>query len=265
MAKGFIGVTENPGDLITREALEMIAARYFLAVKYSKNKDVLELGCGPGVGLGYLASQARSVVGGDFDGNMVRTAQHTYAGRIGVARLDAQVLPFAARSFDVILLYEAIYYLHDPGKFLDECKRVLRESGMLIVCSVNKSWPDFNPSPFSIKYYSAPDLCALLMEHSFETDIFGAFPAATSSVSRKMVSLIKRTAISLHLIPGSMKNKQWLKRIFYGKLTPVPLELSAVTVEGLQNVQGDIGILVPLSKDSSWGEFKVIYAVGRLI
>ena len=153
MPSDFTGVTENPGDLITGEALQMVVTRYSLALQHSKNKDVLELGCGPGVGLGYLASQARRVIGGDYDANMVSTAQRTYNGRVGVVQLDAQELPFADRSFDVVILYEAIYYLPDPGKFLNECRRLLREPGTLIVCPVNKSWADFNPSSYSITYW----------------------------------------------------------------------------------------------------------------
>jgi ubiquinone/menaquinone biosynthesis C-methylase UbiE len=264
MPTDFAGVTENPGDLITREALQMVVARYSLALQHSQDRDVLELGCGPGVGLGYLALQARRVVGGDYDAGMVRTAHRNYGGRVEVVHLDAQVLPFADRSFDVALLYEAIYYLPDPGKFLGECKRVLREHGTLIVCTVNKGWSGFNPSPFSTTYYSAPELFALFTEHGFQTELFGAFPATADSLSRKAVSLIKRTAVSLHLIPGSMKGKQWLKRIFYGRLIPLPAELSPEAARGLQEGQADSEALVPISGDASTGQFKVLYAVGRL-
>jgi ubiquinone/menaquinone biosynthesis C-methylase UbiE len=204
------------------------------------------------------------VVGGDYDAGMVRTAQRTYRGRVGVVHLDAQALPFADRSFDVALLYEAIYYLPDPGKFLDECRRVLREPSMLIVCSVNKGWSDFNPSPFSTTYYSASELFALFTEHGFQTELFGAFSSTTDSLSRKAVSLIKRTAVSLHLIPGSMKGKQWLKRIFYGRLIPLPAELSPEPAQGLYKGQADSGALMPISSEGSTGQFKVLYAVGRL-
>ena len=48
MPSDFTGVTENPGDLITSEALQMLITRYSLALKHSRDKDVLELGCGPG-------------------------------------------------------------------------------------------------------------------------------------------------------------------------------------------------------------------------
>lgn len=269
MPSDFIAVTENPGDLITSEALQMMITRYSLALEHSRDKDVLELGCGPGVGLGYLARQAHRVIGGDYDAAMMRRAQRTYGGRVGVVHMDAQVLPFADHTFDVAVMYEAIYYLPDPGKFFEECRRVLRSPGTLIVCSVNKSWSDFNPSPFSTAYHSAPELFALFTEHGFRTVLFGAFPTTTNSSSRKMVSLIKRTAVSLHLIPGSMKSKQWLKRIFYGKLVSLPAELgpetlSRETIEEPQESRTGSEALTPISNETSTGRFKVIYAVGCL-
>ena len=119
----------------------------------------------------------------------------------------------------------------EEEKVIEECRRVLREPSAFIMYSVNKSWSDFNPSPFSTAYYSAPELFTLLTEHGFQTELFGALPTITDSSTRKMVSLIKRTAVSLHLIPGSMKSKQWLKRIFYGKLACLPAELGRKTIE----------------------------------
>jgi len=46
-------------------------------------------------------------------------AQNHYQGRpnIIVKKFDAQELPFPNQSFDVGLLYEAIYYLASPEKF----------------------------------------------------------------------------------------------------------------------------------------------------
>ena len=264
MSPDFAAVTENPGDLITSEALKMMITRYSLALEHSQDKDVLELGCGPGVGLGYLARQAHRVIGGDYDATMMRTAQRTYGSRVGVVHMDAQVLPFADHTFDVAVMYEAIYYLPDPGKFFGECRRVLREPGTLIVCSINKSWSDFNPSPFSTAYYSAPELFTLFTEHGFQTELFGAFPATTGSSTRKMVSLIKRAAVSLHLIPGSMKSKQWLKRVFYGKLASLPAELSQDAMKEPQEGQAGSEALTPISSETPTGRFKVIYAVGCL-
>ena len=36
------------------------------------------------------------------------------------------------------------------------------------------------------------------------------------------ISLVKRAAGKLNLVPRSMKGKEWLKRVFYGELFPLP-------------------------------------------
>lgn len=35
------------------------------------------------------------------------------------------------------------------------------------MCTVNKDWDDFNPSPYSYKYFSAPELYKLLHNNEF--------------------------------------------------------------------------------------------------
>ncbi|GAG25272.1 unnamed protein product, partial [marine sediment metagenome] len=40
------------------------------------------------------------------------------------------------------------------------------------------------------------------------------------------ISRIKRAAISLNLMPKTMKGKEKFKRLFFGKLTAIPSEIS---------------------------------------
>ena len=104
----------------------MLYTRYHLASQFSSGKDVLEVACGAGIGLGYLAKRARKAVGGDYSESLLRCVQSHYRSRVPLLRLDAHQLPFGDGSFDTVLLFETIYYLAEPGKFLDECSRVLR-------------------------------------------------------------------------------------------------------------------------------------------
>ena len=249
-------VTEIPGIGATREQLGRLNHRYEVASRYCRDRRVLEVACGAGLGLGYLAQTASRVVGGDYTGDLVRMAKDHYRGRIGLLRLDAHALPFQDASFDTVVLLEALYYLGEPDQFLQECRRLLSKDGVVVICTVNKDWSDFNPSPFSVKYYSAPELFALLERHGFKTELFGAFSATTDSLPQKAVSLIKRTAAFLHLIPRSMKGKEWLKRLFYGELSLLPDELEGVGV--------DQASLVPVSNDVPTSQYKELYAVGHL-
>jgi len=167
-------------------------------------------------------------------------------------RLDGHALPFADRSFDVVLLYEAIYYLARPDAFVREARRLLRAGGVLIICSANPERQDFNPSPFSARYLNAGDLTSILDAHGFRARVFGAFPVARHG-SGAVVSAIKRAAARLHLIPKSMKGKEWLKRLFLGPLEPFPAEVH----ENIASFHAP----VPLAPEVA-ADFKVLYAVG---
>src|SRR5262249_6372523 len=102
----------------------MLNTRYKFASDFCRGGRVLEIGCGAGQGLGYLARSASSVIGGDYTEALLRNAQSHYGGRIPLVALDAHELPFVDLSFDTVILYEAIYYLNSPAQFLEECRRV---------------------------------------------------------------------------------------------------------------------------------------------
>jgi len=252
----FSSVTETKEAGLTSHALAMNYHRYRFAIDYCENRDVLEVACGNGQGLGYLATKAHRVVGGDFTESLARNAQNHYRERLPVLRFDGQVMPFRDQAFDVIILYEAIYYLPYPEKFLMECRRVLKPSGTLLISTINREWADFNPSPMSCRYFSARELADLLSAHGFHTSIFGAFPVEIHTKKDVLISLAKRMAIKLHLVPGSMKSKELLKRLFYGKLLPLPSELQEDMAEFSPPLELDGG--------RPTADYRVIYAVGRL-
>ena len=55
-------ITERPGDGAHREQLSALFTRYYFAATQCGRKDVLEVCCGAGIGLSYLAARARSVL-----------------------------------------------------------------------------------------------------------------------------------------------------------------------------------------------------------
>jgi SAM-dependent methyltransferase len=248
-------VTEGPGTRITREAAAMVLTRYAFAARFCVNCDVLEAACGPGIGLGYLARGARRVIGGDCTESFLRNAQRHYNGKMHLARMDAQALPFADDSFDVVVLFEAIYYLAEPGTFLQECRRVLREGGLLLISTVNPRWSGFNASPFSVRYFGAQDLQQLLENAQFDTELFTAFSVLAPTTKHRMLLRLRRLAVHLGLIPRTMKGKELLKRLTSGPLVPLANEITddfapTAPIIPLKGVEGD-------------GGHKVLYAVAR--
>lgn len=164
-------VTEITGYNVTSEQLQRMYTRYRFALDFCERQEVLEVACGSGQGLGYLARKAKRVVGGDYDEKIVKCAQDYFKDRIEIRQIDAHNLPFPDKSFDVVILYEAIYYLKEPEQFVSEARRVLRENGILIICTANKDWAGFNPSPYAYRYFSAPELYSLLIEKGFRVEL----------------------------------------------------------------------------------------------
>ncbi|MEW6408955.1 MAG: class I SAM-dependent methyltransferase [Nitrospirota bacterium] len=249
-------VTETPDTRASQEQITRLYTRYRFASEFCDNKDVLEVACGSGIGLGYLAKVAKWVVGGDIDENNLKLALEHYNGHnnIEIKLLDAHNLSFKDKSFDVVILYEAIYYLHEPEKFVAEARRVLRDNGVLIICTVNKDWAGFNPSPYSHKYFSTLELYEILNENGFiNIEMYGDCPVKTNSIKDKSILAIKKTAVTLHLIPQTMKGKELLKRIFFGKLIPLPSEIEDGVAEYIPPVR--------ISHNFPVNDFKVLYAL----
>ncbi|MDR7537355.1 MAG: class I SAM-dependent methyltransferase [Armatimonadota bacterium] len=255
MRRSYASVTELPGMGATREQLSMLYTRYRLAVRHAAGKDVLEVACGPGIGLGYLARAARTVVGSDFDEALLGQARATYGPTMRLVRLDAHTLPFAGRTFDLVLLYEALYYLSAPERFLREARRLLRPDGTLLISTVNRLWSGFNPSPYTFRYFTAPELRALLRAEGFDVALYAAFPARSRGAREAMLATLRRAAVSLHLIPPSMRGKTVLKRLVYGPLAKLPAEA--------RDGMAPEAPLVRLEEEDGAAGFKVLYVVAH--
>jgi ubiquinone/menaquinone biosynthesis C-methylase UbiE len=257
MSVDYSSVTETPDIKVSEEQVARLYQRYKFARRFCENKNVLEIACGAGQGLGYMAEVANRVVGGDIEEKNLRFARETFKGnkKIEVQILDAHNLPFPDKIFDTVILYEAIYYLSDPQKFLKESKRVLTKDGTLLLCTVNKEWEDFNPSPYSTTYFSAAELQNILSTEFTGIEFYGGFPVDNETSKDKLVSIVKRTAVAFHLIPKTMKGKQVLKRIFFGKLVPLPHEVKEGMTEYIEPA--------PVSPENKVSNYKVLYIAAK--
>ncbi len=219
MAADFASVTEQPSQGATRMQMSMLRTRYGWAAEFAGGKDVLEVACGAGLGLGWLAERARRVEAGDIDQENCRIARETYRGetKIRVERMDALELAFEDCSFDVALLLEALYYLPDVTRFLAEAERVLRPGGRLLIATVNSEWGGFHPSPLHTRYWTAAELVEALAQAGFVTQVSAAFRDASGLRNR-----LKTVAAHCGCMPRTMRGKAVLKRIFYGRLERIP-------------------------------------------
>ncbi|MAB00663.1 MAG: methyltransferase type 11 [Stappia sp.] len=99
-----------------------------------EGRDVLEVGSGRGGGARYIARtfSPRSVTGLDYSPGTVRRARALCADTPDLAFKvgDAEALPFADASFDVVVNIESSHCYANVAGFAEEVARVLRPGGI---------------------------------------------------------------------------------------------------------------------------------------
>jgi SAM-dependent methyltransferase len=248
-------VTETWGLPASPEQLTMQYFRYRMAAQLERGGAILEVGCGSGMGLPYLKTNARMVVGGDYTMALLREAR-AQLPKANLVRMDAHHLPFSDGSFDVVLMLEMIYYLADQHAAFAECRRVLKPGGKLMVCLPNRDRPDFNPSPYSTRYPNLREIATLFTDFGFDVRVYGGFAVEAASPRDRILEPFRQVAVRYKLIPGSMRAKSMIKRVLYGTLPP----MGAVH-------DGMADYVDPVELEPSSGadhRYKNLYAVGAL-
>jgi ubiquinone/menaquinone biosynthesis C-methylase UbiE len=131
--------SDNEAKYRSRNPLVRYLVRRFLRrisdlVAAERPRRVLEVGCGEGIVLEHLAARMpRARFDGlELDGSALRRAR----ARCPEATLvggDACALPFADRSFDLVVCLEVLEHLAAPERALRELRRVARGGCLLSV------------------------------------------------------------------------------------------------------------------------------------
>jgi SAM-dependent methyltransferase len=140
-------------------------ARYRWAAALASGRTVLDAGCGVGWGSVVLADAgAASVVGVDINPQALASARERAGDRAATfVQGDLQELPFEDDAFDLVVCFEAIEHVPDPGRVLDGIRRVLAPGGLLVISSPNRGvYPACNPH--HIHEYASDELEAALRE-----------------------------------------------------------------------------------------------------
>ena len=140
--------------------LERHHAAYRFAEARAAGRTVLDAGCGEGYGAARLARVAARVVGIDRP-EAVRVAAARYAApNLEFRPQDLERLDAIADRFDLVVSFQVIEHLPDPGAFLRGLVRLVAPAGELIVTTPNRLM-SVTENPYHLREWTAAELRAL--------------------------------------------------------------------------------------------------------
>jgi SAM-dependent methyltransferase len=107
-------------------------------------RQVLEIGCGPGLDLARFAKGGALVTGVDISPvalDLARGCCRAAGVPATLIEADGACLPFADASFDLVYCHGVLSFVRDPARVVTEAHRVLRPGGQVILMVYNRrSW-----------------------------------------------------------------------------------------------------------------------------
>ncbi len=123
-----VGVTKHIGGFdATNELLSLC--------HIAQAQEVLNVGCGIGVGSVYIAKKyGCHVVGVDISGRMIewsrrRAKEERVESKVEFRTADVLDLPFEAGRFDVVFAESVLIFVEDKARAIRECVRVVKSGG----------------------------------------------------------------------------------------------------------------------------------------
>jgi 2-polyprenyl-3-methyl-5-hydroxy-6-metoxy-1,4-benzoquinol methylase len=136
---------------------------------------LLDVGCGQGIFLHRMQKSGWQVEGTDFDPGAADAARRRFGVEVRVG--DLRSLRYPAASFDAVTLNHVLEHLLDPLETLQECRRILKSSGILSVRTPNISsfghrrfkhaWRGLEP-PRHVYLFSPTSLAAVARKAGFD-------------------------------------------------------------------------------------------------
>lgn len=169
-----------------RSILSSVIARYKFASDFATGKNVLDIGCGTGIGLQFLAESAHMVVGVDYSEETIAYARkNNDKGNLSFKVMDCRNLKFDDGKFDLVTSFNLIEHIHGQEDFVQEVKRVLKPDGIFICSTPNTKV--FNPGGqyyhFHVHEFTLSEIKLLIEKYFKKVRIFGqAYKSAEANI-----------------------------------------------------------------------------------
>jgi SAM-dependent methyltransferase len=188
----FTGERLHAGDELFSVDLARHEAAYELARARLGGGRVLDLGCGSGYGTARLAAVHPRVFGLD---RIPPDRANRGAARFVRADLHGGI-PLRPRSFELLVSFQVVEHLVDPGPYLDAIASLLTADGTALITTPNIEMSD-GVNPYHVHEYTAEELAALLRTRFDAVEVLGigasdpihAYLAARSARIRRIMRL----------------------------------------------------------------------------
>lgn len=175
----FTGERVVPGKTPPDIYLEHIN-RYVFAASWAQDRLILDVACGTGYGVHDLMKRgAIGAVGVDISLEALNYAQYRFGedSRVSFVCADGTRLPCVDSVFDVVVSFETIEHIRHHGRFLSECRRVLKNDGLFICSTPNRRV--FSPNidkplnQFHLKEFWPEEFHRLLSRYFVDISLYG--------------------------------------------------------------------------------------------
>ena len=133
---GFKDSRKSIDDYIKWRIKRSVPAVYLVEKIISlKNKQVLDIGCGYGALCSVLLDRGAIVTGIEVDSDKLAVAKRFLNGKENLKLMQTfgETLPLEDNSVDLVCLFDVIEHIDHPDVTIRECRRVLKEKGVLYV------------------------------------------------------------------------------------------------------------------------------------
>ncbi len=191
-----------------------------LVLRVGRDRDVLEVGCGTGLILQRVATEADSATGIDLSPGML---EHARARGLDVKQGSATELPFNDASFDLAYSFKVLAHVPEFDVALSEMQRVVRPGGHLVFDIYNR-----RSLRYLIKRLLGPmktsgrfDEAAILTRFSTIEEVRADFPPNTSlaRVNGIRTALAAPALLRVPVLAGALEAVEW--RLMDTRLAPL--------------------------------------------
>jgi 2-polyprenyl-3-methyl-5-hydroxy-6-metoxy-1,4-benzoquinol methylase len=138
----YISHTSKPNTIINWLYLLVrnitLRSKLKIISNYTKNKQILDYGCGTGDFLAYCSDKNYKVRGIEPNEKARKTAQKKVKGQIYSEIKEVEI----DEKMSVITLWHVLEHIHNPNEILTELRKCLKKDGIIVVAVPNRNSPD---------------------------------------------------------------------------------------------------------------------------